>query len=261
MVYKYHNQERRYRTPLSESDGLLMPRTQAILLVKVSNDSQITTVPHTPTPPIGHLREHSWAFSKSTQHMKQRKANSCDPLICQRVENSSLLWIWVSTIGLKSSIHSTADSLQSKIKSLASRLEPVLFPLPLHPLSPYPCLSVWPISGDDCLSASCPSVRLGRSTLLASSSPQPDRPEHSMAASWHWARTHKAHRALIQTNTSYFMCVSRRAGSQRGNRMFLTCFVMSQRHGLKPKRRAKATAPRYNEPTNASLSAGCHLFI
>lgn len=88
-----------------------------------------------------------------------------------------------------SPIHLTADRLQREMKSLVSRLEPVLAPLPLHPLSPCPSLSVWPISRNDCLSASSPSGRLGRSALLASGSPQPDRPEHSMAASWHKAHT------------------------------------------------------------------------
>lgn len=98
-------------------------------------------------------------------------------------ETCSLLWIQVFTLG--SPIHLTAGRLQSKLKCLASRSEPVLFPLPLHPLSPYPSLSIWPIGRDDCLSAPSPSVRLGRFTLLASCSPQPDRREHSMAASWH----------------------------------------------------------------------------
>lgn len=182
-------------------------------------------------------------------------------MICKRVKTCSLLWIWFSTIGLKS-VHSTAERLQTKIKSLASHLNLVLFPLPFHPfhpLSPYPCLSVWPIGRDDCPSASCPSVRLGRSTLLAPGSPHPDRPEHSMAASWHRAHTQNAHRALIQTNASYFMCVSRRAGSQRSNRMFLACFVMSQRPGFEPKGRVKA--PSYVEHTNAALSARCFLFL
>lgn len=44
-----------------------------------------------------------------------------------------------------------------------------------------------------------------------------------------------AHKALIQTNTSYFLRVSRGAGSQRSNRMFLTRFIMYQRRGLGPK--------------------------
>lgn len=164
--------------------------------------------------------------------MKERKANSSDPLTALNASFHD-----------GSPIHLPVDRLQSQSKSLVSRLEPVLAPLP-----PYPSLSVWPISRNDCLSASSPLGRLGRSTLLASGSPPPDRPEHSMAASWHKS----THRALIQTNTSYFMRVSQRAGSQSGNRMFLTCFIMYQRQGLKPKSRAKGPG---NNEHNATLSA------
>lgn len=169
-----------------------MPTIQTLILLQVSNDSHINPVPQTPTPPpFGHLREHSNnAFPNPHNIWRKEEQTLLTPWSARGLKKTKNLFTALNlSFHNRSPIHLTADRLQSKIKCLASRLEPVLFPLPLHPLSPYPCLSVWPISRDDCLSASSPSVRLGRSTLLASGSPQPDRPEHSMAASWHKAHT------------------------------------------------------------------------
>lgn len=61
--------------------------------------------------------------------------------------------------------HFTANSLQKKILA-------VPFFLPL-------CIPYLLIRGDDCLSSSCPSVRLGWYALLAWSSPHSDWPEHT----------------------------------------------------------------------------------
>lgn len=67
-------------------------------------------------------------------------------------------------------------------------------------------------------------------------------------------RAQNADRALIQTNASNFTSVCRRAGSQRGNRMFLTHFVTSQRAGLEPKSGVKVQSYTKN---NAAFSSFC----
>lgn len=115
----------------------------------------------------------------------------------------------------QSLFHFTACSFQSKILNQS-----------FYFLRPVSCLSVWLLSGDGRLSASCPSARLGCSVLLAFSSPRSNRPEHSRGDIL--ALTH-TDRAPIQTKTLPTSCVWDGAGSQHSYRTFLNDFLTFQR--------------------------------
>lgn len=62
--------------------------------------------------------------------------------------------------------------------------------------------------------------------------------------------TKREHKALIQANTSYFMRVSRRAGSQRRNRMFLARFIMYQMPRRQPELRVLFVSLLYDTATS-----------
>lgn len=151
-----------------------------------------TPAPLTQTPPpFGHLGETlNMLLQIHTTH-KGEKSKPMWPLGLPEGFKKILLSVLNVSFYNVSSIHSTVDKLKKKkkIRCLASHLEPVFYPSPKCSWSLYPCLSVWPVSRGDSLPASGPSVRLGCFTPMASSSPQPDRTEHSMAASWHKAHT------------------------------------------------------------------------
>lgn len=59
-----------------------------------------TPAPLTQTPPPYTWGKHLTCFSKSTQHIRGRRANSRDLLVCQRAlkKSCSVFWMWVFTM-------------------------------------------------------------------------------------------------------------------------------------------------------------------
>lgn len=121
-----------------------------------------------------------------------------------------------------SSIHSTWYKLwrktkKNRIRCLASQREPVSYPPPWR-FDPF--ILVFQFGRRAETTACRPPVL--RSDLAASLRwPPPHLSQTERSTAGQHPGTKRAHKALIQANTSYFMRVSRRAGSRRGNRMFL----------------------------------------